>query len=135
MDYTRQPNLVVILAGVVWMAMMASWPAGAATALDNLPSIDVVRGRLNLTPEQETQLRPLFQRRLAELAQARVKLEEATGRQAKRAVLRDAKTQGNAFNSQVESLLNTEQKSEWRELRKETREKIKERVEEKRESQ
>ena len=134
MDISRQPSLSVILAAMVWIAMMASWPAGAASALDSIPSMDVVRARLSLTPQQESQLAPLFQRRLAELQQARAKLEQAPSRQEKRSVLHDAKKQGDAFNSQVESLLNTQQKSEWRELRKENREKLRERVEEKRES-
>lgn len=114
--------------------MMASWPAGAAT-LDSVPSMDVVRGRLNLTPDQEAQLVPLFKRRAGELQQTRSRLEQAAGRQAKRTVLREAKQQGETFNTQVENLLTTPQKSEWREIRKETREKIRERVEEKRDSQ
>jgi len=53
----------------------------------------------------------------------------------KRSVLRDAKRQGDTFNTDVEKLLDTQQKSEWREIRKETREKFKERAEENRESQ
>jgi hypothetical protein len=134
-DDTRQPNLIVILAAMVWMAMMASWPADAASPWDTMPALDTVRSRLNLTPEQDSKIVPLFERRLSELQQTRVKLEQAPGRQEKRSVLRDAKRQGDTFNTNVESLLNTEQKSEWREIRKETREKFKERAEEKRDSQ
>jgi hypothetical protein len=134
-DYTRQPNLVVILAGVLWMAMMASWPADAASPWDTMPALDTVRSRLNLTPEQNSKIVPLFERRLSELQQTRAKLEQATSRQEKRSLLNDAKRQGDAFNSQVEGLLDTQQKSEWREIRKETQEKFKERAEEKRDSQ
>jgi hypothetical protein len=134
-DDTRQPNLIVILAAMVWMAMMASWPADAASPWDTMPALDTVRSRLNLTPEQDSKIVPLFERRLSELQQTRVKLEQAPSRQEKRSVLRDAKRQGDTFNTNVESLLNTEQKSEWREIRKETREKFKERAEEKRDSQ
>jgi uncharacterized coiled-coil DUF342 family protein len=133
-DYTRQPNLMVILAAMVWMAMMASWPADAASPWDTMPALDTVRSRLNLTPEQESKIVPLFERRLSELQQTRVKLEQAPSRQEKRSVLRDAKRQGDTFNTNVESLLNTQQKSEWREIRKETREKFRERAEEKHES-
>jgi uncharacterized coiled-coil DUF342 family protein len=133
-DYTRQPNLMVILAAMVWMAMMASWPADAASPWDTMPALDTVRSRLNLTPEQESKIVPLFERRLSELQQTRVKLEQAPSRQEKRSVLRDAKRQGDTFNTNVESLLNTQQKSEWREIRKETREKLRERAEEKHES-
>lgn len=135
MDDTRQPNLVVILAAMVWIAMMASWPADAASPWDTVPALDTVRSRLNLTPEQDSKIVPLFERRLSELQQTRVKLEQAPSRQEKRSVLRDAKRQGDTFNTDVEKLLNTQQKSEWRDIRKETREKFKERAEEKRESQ
>ena len=135
MDYTRQPSLIVFLGAMVWMAMMASWPAGAASPWDSMPALDTVRSRLNLTPEQDSKIVPLFERRLTEMQQTRAKLEQAPGRQEKRSVLRDAKRQGDTFNASVESLLNTEQKSEWREIRKETREKFRERAEEKRDSQ
>jgi hypothetical protein len=134
-DDARQPNLIVLLAAMVWVAMMASWPADAASPWDTMPALDTVRSRLNLTPDQESKIVPLFERRLSELQQTRVKLEQAPSRQEKRSVLRDAKRQGDSFNTNVESLLNTEQKSEWREIRKETREKFKERAEEKRDSQ
>ncbi len=134
MDYTRQPSLIVVLGAMVWMAMMASWPAGAASPWDSMPALDTVRSRLNLTTEQDSKIVPLFERRLTELQQTRAKLEQAPGRQEKRSVLRDAKRQGDTFNTSVESLLNTEQKSEWREIRKETREKFRERAEEKRDS-
>ena len=135
MDDTRQPNLIVILAAMVWIAMMASWPADAASPWDTVPALDTVRSRLNLTPEQDSKIVPLFERRLSELQQTRVKLEQAPSRQEKRSVLRDAKRQGDTFNTDVEKLLDSQQKSEWREIRKETREKFKERAEEKRESQ
>ena len=135
MDDTRQPNLIVILAAMVWIAMMASWPADAASPWDTVPALDTVRSRLNLTPEQDSKIVPLFERRLSELQQTRVKLGQAPSRQEKRSVLRDAKRQGDMFNTDVEKLLNTQQKSEWRDIRKETREKFKERAEEKRESQ
>jgi hypothetical protein len=134
-NYSRQPQLSVILAAMVWIAMMASWPAGAASAYDVVPSMDVVRGRLNLTTDQEAQLLPLFERRKAELQQTRARMDQSPSRQEKRAALRDAKHQGDAFNSQVEKLLTSQQVTEWRELRKEIREKVKDQVEEKSESQ
>src|SRR5262245_23965366 len=113
--------------------MMASWPA-AASVYDVIPSMDVVRSRLSLTPEQEAQLRPLFQRRESELQKTREQIEQSPSRQEKRSILHAAKKQGDAFNAEVEKILNTQQKTQWRELRKETREKVRERVEEKRDS-
>jgi len=134
MNYARKPQLSVFLAALVWIAMMASWPAGAESAYDVLPSMDVVRSRLNLTPEQEAQILPLFERRLAELQRIRARVEQAPSEQEKRAALRDGKQQGDVFNSQVEKVLTTQQVTDWRELRKEVREKVKEQVEENRES-
>ena len=110
-------------------------PAAAQSLRDTVPSIDVVRARLNLTAEQETKLRPLFQKRAGELQETRAKLEQATSRAGKQSVLRDAKSQAQSFNTAVESELNKEQKAEWREIRDETREKVQERYEQKRESQ
>ena len=100
-----------------------------------MPSIDVVRTRLNLTPEQEATLRPLFQKRAADLQEARARFEQAASRTEKQDVLRAVKSDAQTFNTQVESVLNNEQKAEWREMRDETREKVKERYEQKQESE
>ena len=134
MDYARKPHFTVVLAALVWIAMMASWPA-AASVYDVVPSMDVVRSRLSLTPEQEAQLTPLFERRKGELKKTRERVEQSPSRQEKRAALRDAKQQGDAFNAEVEKILNSQQKTQWHELRKETREKVRQQVEEKREAQ
>jgi hypothetical protein len=132
MKHARQSRYGLYLAAVLWLSMfIAAFPTGAAP-MDSVPSMDVVRSKLELTPEQETQLRPIFENRLAELQQVRTRLEQATSKSDKRAVLRDSKQQAQAFNTQVESLLSPSQKTQWRELRAETRDKIKQRYEEKR---
>ena len=115
------------LAAGLAMAQQSVW--------DTVPSMDVVRNRLSLTPEQESKLAPIFERRAAELRKVREQLEQATSRAQKRTILQDAKHGAKAFNSEVESLLDASQKSEWRELRAQTREKVKERYEEKRDQQ
>src|SRR5215510_6881204 len=121
-------NTRTFLASCALAALLAT-PAAAQTFRDSVPSIDAVRSRLNLTPEQEARLRPLFQQRAVDLQATRSKLEQAATRTDKRNVLRAAKSDAQAFNSQVESVLNDQQKHEWRDLRDETREKIKERYE------
>lgn len=123
-----------MFAGLALCALLTA-PAVSQTLRDSVPSIDVVRARLNLTPEQEATLRPLFQKRAADLQEARARFEQATSRTGKQDVLRAAKSESQTFNTQVESVLNNEQKAEWREIRDETREKVKERYEQKRESQ
>ncbi|HKU88573.1 MAG TPA: hypothetical protein VJP84_02180 [Steroidobacteraceae bacterium] len=103
--------------------------AQSQTLRDSVPSIDVVRNRLNLTPEQEVKLRPLFQQREQQLYDSRMKLESAASSGEKRDVMKSAKADAQAFNTQVESILDASQRAEWRELRDETREKVKERYE------
>jgi hypothetical protein len=97
------------------------------TLRDSVPSIDVVRNRLHLTPEQEAKLTPLFRQREQQIYATRTRLETATSGNGKREVLKTAKSDAQAFNTQVESLLDASQKAGWRELRDETREKVKER--------
>jgi hypothetical protein len=97
--------------------------------LDSVPSIETVRSRLELTPEQEAQLRPIFQDRLSELRQSQLLLERASTPQKKDEVLRDEKRASEAFNSRVESVLTPSQKNEWREMRSAIREKVEERTE------
>jgi len=99
------------------------------TLRDSVPSIDVVRNRLQLTPEQEARLRPLFLQREQQLYETRTKLEIAASSGEKREVMKNAKSEAQAFNAQVESLLDASQKPAWRDLRDETREKVKERHE------
>jgi hypothetical protein len=123
------------LAGFLLCALLAA-PGFAQnqTLRDSVPSMDAVRSRLHLTPEQETRLAPLFRERELQLQQTRQKFELATSKTEKRAVLKAAKGEAQAFNAQVESVLDSSQKGDWRELRDETREKVKERYQRKHET-
>ena len=116
--------------GLVLCALLAT-PGFAQnqTLRDSVPSIDVVRNRLHLTPEQEAKLRPMFQQREQRLYETRSKLEAAASSTGKREVLQAAKADARTFNEQVEGVLDASQKAEWRELRDETRDKVKERYE------
>ena len=118
------------LMGLVLCALLAT-PGFAQnqTLRDSVPSIDVVRNRLHLTPEQEAKLRPMFQQREQQLYETRSKLEAAASSTGKREVLQAAKADARTFNEQVEGVLDASQKAEWRELRDETRDKVKERYE------
>ena len=127
-------KLTPVLAACALGALFASSPVTAQTFRDSVPSIDAVRSRLNLTPEQEAKLRPLFVQRGADIQATRSKLETATTRTDKKAVLQAAKRDAQAFNSKVEAELNTQQKHEWRDMRDESREKVKERYKREKES-
>jgi Spy/CpxP family protein refolding chaperone len=113
-------------------AILAALPAGAEPVLDSVPTLENISKRLNLTAEQEAQLKPLFQSRAVELGNTQHELQQASTDQQKRDILRAAKQAGDAFNAQVESLLTPAQRNEWHEIRSEAREKIKEHIDEKR---
>jgi hypothetical protein len=121
-----------LMAGLLFSVSLVS--PSRADALDAVPSIDVVRSRLSLTPAQDARLTPMFQDRASQLSGLKSQLEQAASRQDRRGILREAKKQADEFNKQVESQLDVSQKQEWRELRAQTREKVKRRVEEKRDS-
>jgi hypothetical protein len=118
-------------AGLWLSSIFVAAAVNAAPVLDTLPTVDTVRNRLELTPDQEGQLRPLFEKRLSELRQTKTLLEQATTNQQRRELLRAAKEAGDAFNRQVESVLTPSQQHEWREIRSELRKRAKERAEEK----
>jgi hypothetical protein len=127
---------ITLAAGLLLCAILASQPTFAQQpVLDAVPTLDTLVSRLELTPEQEAQLRPIFQNRASELQQSQLLLQKASTPQQKRDVLLDAKKAGEAFNSQVESVLSPSQKNEWREIRSQVREKVKERAEDDRSSQ
>ena len=114
----------------VLCALLASFSASAEAVLDVLPTLDSISRQLELTPEQEARLRPVFEKRISELQQSQLLLQSATTPQRKDEVLHEAKKAGDEFNLQVESVLTPSQRHEWREIRAGVREKVKERSEE-----
>lgn len=129
----RSPRGITVAAGLLLCAILFSHPAHAQQpVLDSVPTLESLVARLELTPEQEAKLRPIFLNRTSELQQSQLLLQRAPTRQQKSDVLRDAKKAGESFNSQVESVLSPSQKNEWREIRSQVREKVRERAEDKR---
>jgi hypothetical protein len=118
------------LRSLLLCAMLASFSASAESVLDVIPTLDNISRQLELSPEQEARLRPIFQQRMYELQQSQLLLQRATTPQRKDEVLQEAKKAGDEFNMQVESVLTPSQKHEWREIRSGVREKVKERTEE-----
>jgi hypothetical protein len=118
----------VLMSAAALLLAVASMSASAAPMLDSLPEFSALSSRLELTPDQESKLAPLFQTRTAQLREAKARLEQATSRQAKRDILRQTKSTGDEFNRQVESVLSPSQQAEWRDMRKEFREQAKERI-------
>jgi len=133
MDHSRRRLLIPALAAGLWIFASTSFRLAAAP-LDYVPTMDVVRNKLELTPEQESQLQPLFAQRMDQLQQTRSRLESASSKSDKRAILRESKHAQTDFNAQVEKVLTPAQVNKWRELRAQTREKLKEAYEDKRDS-
>jgi hypothetical protein len=121
-----------LVAGFLFSLSMVS--LSSAAPLDAVPSYEVVKNRLNLTPAQEATLQPMFVERVSQLGTLRTQLEQAGSKQERRSIMRDARKQADDFNKRVESQLDVTQKQAWREVRAQTREKLRERVEEKRDS-
>ncbi len=135
MNHLRRSRLGMSSAAALLLcAILTSMPASALPLLDELPTLETLSSRLELTPEQEKQLVPLFEKRKAELRQTQALLEQASTPQQKRDVLREAEQAGDAFNSQVESVLTPSQQHEWREFRSELLDKAKERADEEKSS-
>ena len=122
------PNRLFISAAAL-VAILASAAVSGAPMLDTLPPLSSLSSRLELTPEQESKLAPLFDKRISQLREAKSRLEQATSRQQKRDVLREAESGGDEFSRQVESVLTPSQQHEWRDIRKEFREQAKQRIE------
>ena len=118
------------LRSLLLCAMFASFSASAESMFDVMPTLDNISRQLELSPEQEARLRPIFQQRMYELQQSQLLLQRATTPQRKDEVLQEAKKAGDEFSMQVESVLTPSQKHEWREIRSGLREKVKERTEE-----
>jgi hypothetical protein len=133
--YTRRSFTALTTAATLLLcAILASTPASALPLLESLPTLDSLKNRLELTPEQESKLAPMFDKRIAELRHSKELLEQATSGQQRSDVMREAKQAGDAFNTEVERLLTPSQQHEWREIVSELREQAKERIEEKLES-
>lgn len=121
----RRSWAILTLVAALWLCGSQSPVALAQNAfLDSIPSLDVVRQRLELTDAQYTKLQPIFQQRLSELQILQGRMQQSASDQERKQVLRDVKRGADTFNSQVTRVLSTPQKSDWRKLRDEARAKV-----------
>jgi len=132
-NYARRLGIPAA-ATMLLCAMLTTVAEGAKPVLGTIPTLETISSRLELTPEQQGKLRPIFEKRKSELTYTQLQLQTAATDEQEREILRKAKEDGEAFNTQVESVLTPTQKNEWREIRDEVREKARERIEEKRTS-
>jgi hypothetical protein len=125
MNY-RQP-LVAVLA--FYLICIAPQSAAADESPVSAPQITMeeLRTRLNLTPQQQEQIAPLIEERKAKMEPIRAKASSTASRREKIALFQDAKTVQDDFNSKVQPILTQEQQAEWNKIREELRERMKER--------
>jgi hypothetical protein len=103
-----------------------------STADGSRMTLEEMRSRLGLTPEQEAQISPLVADRNAKLKALRESADPNGSRREKLGMLKQARGIQQDFVKQVEPLLSKAQKKEWAALRDEMKETAKERLREKR---
>ena len=90
-----------------------------------LEAVELARARLGLTPEQESQLKPLVQERNQELKAIRDKYAGDDSRRARRAMFKEAEPVVENYQARVRTILNDAQYAEWEKMRAEARERLK----------
>jgi septal ring factor EnvC (AmiA/AmiB activator) len=125
MNY-RQP-----LAAALALYLICIAPQSAAADESPLSppqvTIEELRTRLNLTPQQQEQIAPLVEERKAKMEPIRAKVSSTASRREKIAAFQEAKAVQDDFNSKVQPLLSQEQQAEWNKIREEMRGRMKER--------
>ncbi len=114
----RRDLLALLAAGVL---VAAARPAFTVEAMSSevAQRIAEAKTRLQLTPEQEAQLRPLIEERNQKLKAIRDRHAGDTSRSAKRAMFKEAKPVQTDYETKVRGILTDEQEKEWEAMRKE----------------
>lgn len=123
MSGIRAAAAVILLASASFGAA-AQQPAVDPAAIQ--AALQEARARLQLTPEQEAQLKPLIQERNEALKAIRDKHAGDDSRRARRAMFREAKPVVENYQARVRTILNDAQYDEWERMRAEARERLKE---------
>lgn len=123
MSGIRAAAAVILLASASFGAA-AQQPAVDPAAIQ--AALQEARARLQLTPEQEAQLKPLIQERNEALKAIRDKHAGDDSRRARRAMFREAKPVVENYQARVRTILNDAQYDEWEKMRAEARERLKE---------
>jgi Spy/CpxP family protein refolding chaperone len=89
--------------------------------------IEQAKERLNLTPEQEAQLRPVMEERVRKLQEIRGRYAGDNSRKARRGMMKEARPVQEDYETKVKAILTEPQIAEWETMRKEARNEMKER--------
>ncbi len=123
MSGIRAAAAVILLASASF-GVAAQQPAVDPAAIQ--AALQEARARLQLTPDQEAQLKPLIQERNEALKAIRDKHAGDDSRRARRAMFREAKPVVENYQARVRTILNDAQYDEWEKMRAEARERLKE---------
>jgi predicted Zn-dependent protease len=90
--------------------------------------------RLQLTPEQQATLKPIVEEHVAQLKALRDKHPRDGSRDAKRAMMQEARTLRDAYDTKVRGVLTDEQEKEWDAMRREARDRMRDEWKQRRET-
>lgn len=122
--------LAMLLAASV--LTLAGQPVFADMSDQAEMGIEQLKSRLNLTPEQQSKIQPYADARKAKLQEVHAKMQHATSKRDKRAVMQEARKAQDDFVRNVDPLLTADQQAEWKKIRSEAREKMKKQWQERR---
>jgi hypothetical protein len=114
--------------------VLAALPAAAGEEKATKPQVskeDIqkqvteIKARLNLSEEQEQQIKPLVQEEMQKLKAIKAKYGDDTTRRNKRKMFREAKSVQEDFEGKLSKVLNKDQMKIWKDMQKERREKVK----------
>ncbi len=88
-------------------------------------AVEEAKARLNLTPQQEAQLKPLVQERNAALKAIRDKYAADHSRRARRAMFKEAQPVVENYQARVRTILDDSQYAEWERMREDARKRLK----------
>ena len=116
--------IVVMLASLGSGAVVAQAPQVDPGAIQAV--VEEAKARLRLTPEQESQLKPIVQDRNQKLKAIRDKYAGDSSRRAKRAMFKEAQPVVDNYQARVRTILDDTQEAEWEKMRAEAKERLKE---------
>jgi Spy/CpxP family protein refolding chaperone len=93
--------------------------------------VEQFQTRLNLTPEQVAQIRPILEEEAAKLREIRAKYEGSTTRRDRARMLRELRDVQQSIEKRITPILTKEQQAEWKKIREERRAELRDRAAEK----
>jgi hypothetical protein len=122
----RPAHIVTLIATAALLASSALHAADTPEPPAQA-TMEQLKSRLNLTPEQEAKIAPLAEQRRTQMEAVRTKMQSAASRREKGNAMREAKQIQDEYVKAVEPLLTSDQKAEWKKIRDESKAELKER--------